>query len=112
VVTLTGDIVWAEFGPGAGRTQTGRRPAVVVASNDYLDAVDSLLLVVPVTSRDRGWPNHVPLTGATALTGPSFAITEQLQSISRDRIVGAAGSVDQECLDSIRVYLRDYLDLW
>ncbi len=111
-MTLTGDIVWAEFGPGAGREQSDRRPAVVVASNDYLDAVDSLLLVAPVTSGDRGWPNHVPLTGPTSLPGQSFAITEQLQSISSDRIVGAAGSVDQECLDRIRVYLRDFLDLW
>jgi hypothetical protein len=34
------------------------------------------------------------------------------RGISRDRIVGAAGSVDQECLDRIRVYPRDYLDLW
>ena len=109
---LTGDILWAELGPGRGREQTGRRPVVVVSSNDYLAAVGSLLLIVPVTSRDRGWSNHVVLTGETALEHRSFAITEQVQSISRDRIVGAAGSIDQDCLDRIRVYLRDFFDLW
>lgn len=112
MVTLTGDIVWAELGPGFGREQSGRRPVIVVASNDYLEALDSLLLVVPVTSRDRGWPNHVPLTGPNSLAQQSFALTEQLKCISRDRIVGAAGSIDQPCLERIRVYLRDFLDLW
>ena len=109
---LIGDILWAELGPGRGREQTGRRPVVVVSSNDYLAAVDSLLLAVPVTSRDRGWPNHVLLSGPTQLERPSYAITEQVQSISRERIVGTAGSIDGECLDRMRTYLRDFLDLW
>ncbi|MDJ0336022.1 type II toxin-antitoxin system PemK/MazF family toxin [Salinibacterium sp. G-O1] len=112
MVILTGDILWAELGSGRGREQTGRRPVVVVSSNEYLASVDSLLLVVPVTSRDRGWPNHVALTGPTDLQRPSYAMTEQILSVSRDRIVGAAGSINQECLDRMRVYLRDFLDLW
>jgi mRNA interferase MazF len=112
MVILTGDILWAELGPGRGREQSGRRPVVVVSSNEYLASVDSLLLAVPVTSRHRVWPNHVFLTGPTALERPSYAITEQVQSISREWIVGTAGSVDQDCLDRMRVYLRDFLDLW
>lgn len=112
MVILTGDILWAELGVGVGREQGGRRPVVVVSSNEYLSAVDSLMLAVPVTSRDRGWPNHVLLTGATSLERESYAMTEQVRSISRERVVGAAGSIDQQCLDSVRVYLRDFLDLW
>ena len=108
----TGEVVWADLGEGVGREQGGRWPLVVVSSNDYHHAVNSLVLAVPVTSRHRGWPNHVQLSGPTALTASSYAMTEQVRSISRDRIVGAAGSIDQDCLDRIRVYLRDFFDLW
>jgi mRNA interferase MazF len=112
MVILSGDVLWAELGVGAGREQGGRRPIVVVSSNEYLAAVDTLMLAVPVTSRRRTWPNHVLLSGPTTLDRPSYAMTEQLRSISRARIVGAAGSIDHDCLDRIRVYLRDFLDLW
>lgn len=112
MVILTGDILWVDLGLGVGREQGGRRPIVVVSSNDYLASVDALMLAVPVTSRNRAWPNHVPLSGPTALERPSYAMTEQVRSISRERIVGAAGSIDQDCLDRMRVYLRDFLDLW
>ena len=106
---FTGDVVWAELGPGRGREQGGRRPVVIVASNDYLETVDALAIGIPVTSKDRDWPNHVPLRGDTGLEKPSFAMTEQVGAISRERIFAVAGRVDDETLASIAVYLRDFL---
>ena len=106
---FTGDVVWAELGPGRGREQSGRRPLVIVASNDYLETVDSLALGIPVTSKDRGWPNHVPLEGATGLAKPSFAMTEQVSTFSRERISAVAGHVDDKTLATIAMYLRDFL---
>ena len=82
------------------------------AQDDYLAAVDRMIIMVPVTSRNRGWPNHVSLSGHTGLDRPSYAMTEQVRAISRERVVGHAGSIDEESLDRIRVYLRDFLDLW
>jgi mRNA interferase MazF len=111
VSLLTGDVVWADLGPPRGREQAGRRPAVVVSSNQYLDAVDTLALIVPVTSRDRGWPNHVLLSGNLHLRAPSFAMVEQARTVARERIVGTAGSIDEDCLRQIRFVLRAFLDL-
>jgi mRNA interferase MazF len=108
---LTGDVVWGELGPSRGREQSGRRPLVIVSSNDYLALIDSLVLVVPVTSRDRGWPNHVPIGGNTGLGGTSFAMTEQLMTVSRERITGLAGETDKATIEAIRVYLRDFLGM-
>lgn len=107
----TGSVVWAAFDPVKGREQGGHRPAVVISSDLYLDVVDTLAIVVPVTTRDRGWSNHVLLTGATGLDQPSWAMTEQPLTLSRRRLTARAGSVDEECLLRIRVYLRDFLDL-
>lgn len=106
----TRDVCWADLGEGRGREQSGLRPVVVVASLEYLAAVDSLAVVVPVTSRDRQWRNHIPLTGDTGLARPSWAMTEQPRTIARNRLVRLVGAVDRECLDRIRVYLRDFLD--
>ena len=106
---FTGDVVWAELGPGRGREQSGRRPLVVVASNDYLEIVDTIAIAIPVTSKDRGWPNHVPLHGETGLVTPSFAMTEQVITISRERITSVAGQVDDDTYTAITTYLRDFL---
>ncbi len=48
-----------------GPEQSGRRPALIVAGTDYLATVDTLATLVPVTSVDRGWPNHIPIAGGT-----------------------------------------------
>jgi mRNA interferase MazF len=106
---FTGDVVWAQLGPSRGRKQTGRRPLVVVASNDYLETIDTLVIAIPVTSTDRGWPNHVRLQGQTGLAKPSFGMTEQVTTISRERISAVSGHVDDETLTTIAMYLRDFL---
>jgi len=94
--------------PAIGREQTGRRPAVIVAGEDYLDTVDTLALIVPVTSIERRWPNHVPVYG---LSRPSWAMTEQLRAVSRDRLHDRLGRVDDVTFQRIRHWLRDHLNL-
>ena len=108
---LPGDVVWIDLEPVRGREQGGVRPGVVVSSAAYLAVVDSLVTVVPVTTRDRGWPNHVLLRGFTGLPSASWALTEQIRTVSRERVLRHSGSVDEATLDEIAVYLRDALHL-
>lgn len=108
---VEGAVVWMEFDPVRGREQGGHRPAVVVSTQEYLDTATTLAIVLPVTSRDRGWRNHAPLTGRTGLPSPSWAMTEQPRTIARERIVRVVGVVDDRCLEEARIYLRDYLGL-
>jgi mRNA interferase MazF len=105
-----GDVLWVAPDPTVGREQAGRRPAVVISGNDYLTVVQTLAIVVPVTSVDRDWPNHVRL-GDVGLRHPSWAMTEQVRTVSRARIVDRAGRVDTTTLDEIRGWIRDFLDL-
>ncbi|MFT3716598.1 MAG: type II toxin-antitoxin system PemK/MazF family toxin [Gordonia sp. (in: high G+C Gram-positive bacteria)] len=107
---VPGAVVWVDLDPVAGREQGGRRPAVVVAGREYLDIVDTLAVLVPVTTVDRGWSNHIRLEGAD-LPRDSWAMTEQVRTVSRDRIVGRAGTVDEPRLREIRLWLRDFLEL-
>lgn len=104
-----GSVVWVELAPAEGREQSGRRPAVVVSSTDHLASATTLVIIVPATSRDRGWPNHVPLIGQTGVAGPTFAMTEQVRTISRSRVVRDAGDVAPECLVEIMEWVHRWL---
>jgi mRNA interferase MazF len=104
-----GQIVWGDLDPTVGREQGGRRPCVVISSTALRRATSELLIVVPCTSRDRGWPNHVPLSGPTGLARPTFAITEQPRALSIDRVHGLAGHVDDDCLALISRWVRTWL---
>ncbi len=107
-----GAAVWVNLDPTRGREQAGIRPGVVIASDGYLASVPELVIVIPVSSRDRRWPHHVRLTGEQlTLDRPSFAMTEQPRTIARARISGYAGSVGSDAMAEIDQWLRDFTDL-
>ncbi len=106
---VPGSVVWVDLSPVKGREQTGRRPAVVVSSQDHLDLVRALAIVVPCTTTAKQWPNHVQLTGPTGLTDTTFAMTEQPRAISRTRIANVVGGVDQQSFAQITMWLRDWI---
>src|SRR6478609_5406559 len=109
---LRGTVVWAELDPVRGREQAGRRPALVIASDLYLEQADTLAIIVPVTTNNRGWPNHVLLKGpGLALDQPSFAMTEQPRTVTRDRLLDLAGTVDAATMTEVDGWLRDFLAL-
>lgn len=83
---------------------------MVVAGSGYLEAVDMLAVVVPITTVDRGWPNHVEVIGAE-LGRRSWAMSEQVRTISRERVVGRAGRADQATLAAVRGWIADFLEL-
>jgi mRNA interferase MazF len=66
---MPGDVLLVNLDPATGNEPGGLRPAVVISSSDYDQLVAGRLLVVcPITSRDRGLAHHVPVPGP-ALTG-------------------------------------------
>lgn len=106
---IEGHVWWARPSPVVGREQAGRRPVVVVSGEEYQATVTTFALVVPVTTTDRGWLNHVRVHGPHRLDRPSWAMTEQVRTVSRERLVDAAGAVDDATLAAIRSWVADYL---
>lgn len=107
---VRGAVVWVDFSPTRGREQRGNRPALVVSSSGYLASVPDLVIVLPLTSVDRGWPHHVPVTGDRVnLAKPSFAMTEQPRTISRERIARRAGLADARTLTVVDQWLTDFI---
>ena len=105
-----GAIVWVDLDPTEGREQAGARPALVICNEDYLGAVPDLVIVVPLTRADRGWPHHVTVEGPrTGLPRRSFAMTEQPRTIARQRITGRSGVAPPAALVEVDRWLRDFL---
>lgn len=85
---------------------------LVVASDLYLEQADTLAIVLPATTQDRGWPNHVRLRGPRLeFPRPTFAMTEQPRTVTRDRFVGELGVVDSATMREVDRWLRDFLAL-
>ena len=73
-----GDFITLSFDPQSGHEQKGRRPAIVI-SNFLFNKATGLAIVCPITNTNRNIPFHLPVPGASSLTG--FVMAEQVKSI-------------------------------
>ena len=55
-----GDILRLELDPRTGSEQAGYRPAIVISPLAY-NQVSKLILICPITGRQKGWPFEVAL---------------------------------------------------
>ena len=104
-----GEVWWALPDPAVGREQSGRRPVLIVSNERFHTTVTTLVIAVPVTTKDRGWPNHVELNAGAGMEQRSFAMTEQVRTISRQRLAKKIGVVEGTVLRNVREWLLDYI---
>ncbi len=64
-----------------------------------------LVVVVPITSRERGFAHHVPIRGG-GLDRPSFAMPEYVRSITQRRLTTRLGTAAPASVDSVDDWLR------
>lgn len=102
------EVWWTDFDPQVGREQAGQRPAIVAGTMFACQLPNELTFVVPCTTADRGLPFHPALS---SLNQPSFAMCDQLKSISRDRLVRRhPAALETREIDSIKFVLRQLID--
>lgn len=89
---------------GVGHEQRGRRPFLILS-----DASAGLVTGVPLTSTARGWVQHVPITWPGG--AHTFAMCEQITTISTHRIVGPHGRVDDDELARVRRVVSMILEI-
>jgi mRNA interferase MazF len=87
------------------------RPALVVSNNLMNKGLSGLVIVVPITSKDKRIPSHIridPPQGGVKI--PSFAVCEQVRSISKSRLVKRLGKVQSaSVLKEVSTWLSDLL---
>lgn len=107
-----GEVLLVDLEPVAGNEQGGRRPVVVISNVGYDQLVAGRLLVVcPITSRDRGLSHHVPVTRAAThrLNRPSWVMCEQPRTISSRRVDRSLGTLMQADIDLVATVVRRLL---
>jgi len=108
---LRGDVWWAELDPVTGHEQGGRRPNIIVSTDDFNELDVGMVIVVPVTTSDRGYPTHVRLpAGMGGLERVSFAMVEQMRALSVSRLSRRSGRVDAETMRELTYQMLVMLD--
>ena len=107
--------VWlADLSPTAGAEQRGQRPCVVVSSSLHCASPIPMVIVVPLTTVDRGLPHHVPVASeSSGLDHLSWARTDDIRAISEQRFLsrrplGVLSAAERE---AVRVHLRLMIDI-
>jgi mRNA interferase MazF len=95
-VPSRGDVWWVNLDPTVGHEQGRKRPSVIVSTNKFNQGPSSLVMVVPITTKNRELNTWVPVEPPEGgLREPSFVMCDQLRTISRNRLLdeGALGSM-------------------
>jgi mRNA interferase MazF len=107
-VARQGEIWDAHLEPVMGHEQGGRRPVMIVSVDEISSGPGEMCIVVPLTRRDRGTPLHVRIDPPDGgLNAASFALPENIRSVSRKRLARRRGSVRDDTLGQVlrRVHL-------
>ncbi|MEO1352843.1 MAG: type II toxin-antitoxin system PemK/MazF family toxin [Cyanobacteria bacterium J06635_15] len=73
-----GDIIRLEFNPRTGSEQSGYRSAIVISPEAY-NRISKIILVCPITSRQKGWPFEVELPEQLQTHG--VVLVDQLRAV-------------------------------
>ena len=101
-----GDIIWTDFSPTRGHEQGGKRPAVVLSSQDY-NTLIGLAIVCPVTSRIKNYPFEVPLTGGKI---EGAVLVDQIRAFDwKERKIKKVGAVSEATVFEVQKKLKTLL---
>jgi mRNA interferase MazF len=105
--------VWlVDFGDPVGREQSGSRPAVVVSADALNDSPAGVVVVVPITTKNRDLPSHVEIDQAgSGLDEVSYAKGEDVKSVSEQRLIAHLGVVGEDVMFQLARVLRFLLEL-
>lgn len=108
-----GDVQLADLGEPQGREAGFARPVVIATAQLVLDHAPSVVQVVPLTSRIRGYRSEVTIEPdpANGLEAVSAAQCQHIRALAVERLAEPIGNVGPEVLAQVREILADLLDL-
>ncbi len=96
-----------------GREQLGERPGIILSIDSFNRSGWELVVIVPVTTANRGYQAHVQVVSnpETGLKRASFALCDQLQSVSHERLLWRRGLVNSTTIGEMERAVRIVLGL-
>lgn len=107
-----GEVWLVDLDPARGHEQAGKRPGLVVSVDLFNRGPAELVVVVPLTTRAKGIPWHVPVEPPEGgLEQKSFIKCEDVRSVAKERLTSRLGAVSSETLAAVEDRLRILLGL-
>src|SRR5690349_2992877 len=107
-----GEIWDVDLEPVIAHEQGGRRPALVVSVNEFNRGPSGLVIVVPISMKDKRVRSQVPIqAGEGGLRDSSFAKCEAVRSVSLERLRLRRGAVAEETMEKVGYCLQILMGL-
>ena len=107
-----GEVWLADLNPVRGHEQAGKRPCLVVSVDLFNQGAAGLVIVVPITSKDKSIPFHVAVNPPDGgLKVRSFIKCEDVRSISVERLDKRLGSLSTQAFADVEDRLRILMGL-
>jgi mRNA interferase MazF len=107
-----GEVWYARLDPIVGHEQGGERPCLVVSDDRFNHSRAHLVIVLPITSTERGIASHVRIDPPEGgLKAVSFIKCEDVRSISKQRLQSRWGRVSAKTLATVEDRLRILMNL-
>lgn len=103
-----GQIWTVSLDPTLANEQRGIRPCIVVSIDRFNALPIRHAIVVPLTTRERGFPHHVAVTDDGGLDRTSWAMCEAVRAVSAERFGRLIGTSSSATMAAI----TDQLVLW
>lgn len=100
-----GEVWLAALDPVVPGEQGGVRPVLVLSTSAFNNWPVGLVVVVPITTRDRGFVHHVEVGGG-GLDRASFAMPEYVRSIVQRRLRRRLGRADRATVADVSDWVR------
>jgi mRNA interferase MazF len=100
-----GEVWLAALDPVLPGEQGGTRPVLVISTGTFNAWPVGLVVVVPITTRNRGFSHHVAMA-AGGLERPSFAMPEYVRSIGQRRLRRPLGHAERPAVAAVDDWLR------
>ena len=109
---VRGEIWDVNLDPVLGHEQGGRRPVLVVSVDQFNQGPSGLVIVVPITSKDKCIRSRVAIeAGESGLNTRSFAMCEAVRSVSLERLSRRRGVVSPETMAKVAYRLQVLLGI-
>lgn len=107
-----GEVWLANLNPAVGNEQFGIRPVLIISVDYFNDSGARMVIAMPFTKKDKKQPLHVQVKAGTAgLKMNCFIKTEDIRSISKDRLISKIGIIDAITLSEVEIRLQRLLGL-
>lgn len=102
--------VWSvALNPIVANEQSGTRPCLVVSVDQFNALPIRQAVIVPLTTRDRGFPHHIRVHDDGGLNRPSWAMCEAVRAVSTTRFGRLISTAEERTIEAVTSQLAFWL---